>query len=67
MGSASYLIQHVKLHQKVIILVYDMNSLKDIEENLKGDWVRVPPSKKNLLGAFLKWSLHLILFSMSNC
>ena len=44
MGSASHLIQHVKLRQKTIFLIYDMNSLKDIEEDLKGDWVKVKNS-----------------------
>ena len=65
MGSASHLIQHVKLRQKTDFSVYDMNSLKDMGENRKGDWEQIPQSII-ALGAFLKWGLYLILFSMSS-
>ena len=66
MGSASHLFQYGKLRQKTIFLVYEMNNLKDMKEDLKGVWVKVPSLKK-AFGVFLKWGLHLILFSMSNC
>ena len=42
MGSAWNLIQYGKLRQKTNLLVYEMYSLKDMKEDLKGDWVKVP-------------------------
>ena len=42
MGSASHLIQSVKLRQKSNFSVYDVNSLRDMAEDLKGDWEQVP-------------------------
>ena len=64
MGSSSHLIQHVKLRQKTNLLIYDMNSLKDKEEDLKGDWVQVPQSKNSFLGHFLSW---ICISSYSAC
>ena len=58
-GSASHLFSMSNSTRKQFF--YGMNSLKDLEEDLKGDRVEVPQSKNSFWGVFVVWSAsHLI-------